>query len=187
VSHPPLSLAARPAACASFVHEQIHFCRRSQSRRPPVTCVCVCVCVCFGMHVYEHTCACMCACVGVCMCVCSVCVRACVCAVCVYVHVCVCISMCVFVCVCVCVCVSVYVCVKVCVFVYVWRVLSAKESCLQACKQKRVTARHDMCRVGQNHIDTVYIRHFWQVTKYTTNIRSYTVYIHGSGQPDKRG
>jgi len=38
-----------------------------------------------------------------------------------------------------------------------------------------------MCRVGQNHIYTVYIRLFFAGT--SSNIRSYTVYIYGSGQP----
>jgi hypothetical protein len=37
-----------------------------------------------------------------------------------------------------------------------------------------------ICRVGQNHIYAVYVQYVWQKKP---NIRSYTVYMHGSGQP----
>jgi len=47
--------------------------------------------------------------------------------------------------------------------------------------------RGSICRVGQNHTYTVYIRHFGrEITKYTVIYsvyeQSYTVYIHGSGR-----
>ena len=40
---------------------------------------------------------------------------------------------------------------------------------------------HRICRVGQNHIYMVYIRYFF--AGILPNIRSYTMYIYGSGQP----
>jgi len=39
-----------------------------------------------------------------------------------------------------------------------------------------------MCRVGQNHTYTVYKRYFWQGNHQIYDIRSYTVYIYGSGK-----
>ena len=51
------------------------------------------------------------------------------------------------------------------------------------CKWFWPTLHTHICRVGQNHIYTVYIRYFWQGNHQIYGHMSYTVCIYGSGQP----
>jgi hypothetical protein len=67
-----------------------------------------------------------------------------------------------------------------------WKPAAAivQDPCASSSKKEAYTRWYStfpICRVGQNLIYTVYIRHFWQENH--QNIRPYTVYIYGSGQP----